>query len=478
MKKLFTIIIVLLLTAIGFAQEEGIRSFSLKEAVDFALDNNKSVKNAKLDEQKAKAFNWEILTQGLPQVNAGIEYDYNFKVAQIPALTKQFTDPNSTINRVLHELAVANPNVGAILQGGGGGFSNVSFVLPHTLNSNLSLSQLLFDARYVFGIKARKDLAKTSRLSTTLTEQEIRYTIIKAYYQAEAAQEAKSLLTENKKIIEKLLTDTRATFGQGLIEELDVNRLELAQATLESQINYQNRMSDVALSNLKFQMGLPLGEAIILKDKLDELKAGVNLSAERNFDEKNRPEYDLLNTAITLKGYDIAQKRSGYYPSLAGFLNYGWAAQAQKFGDIFKSYTNADGSKGTNWYSQGLVGIKLNIPIFDSGLKMAQVKQAKIEQMKSANDFENFKSAAQLQFQVAQSGLNSAISDEAIAQKTLDLSQKIFSKNQIKFTEGVGSSFELAQSQQEYTTNLIKHIQSEMNLLNSKADLDKAMGVK
>jgi outer membrane protein TolC len=379
---------------------------------------------------------------------------------------------------VLEALGNHEDTIRNLLHSGGGGFSNVSFVLPHTLNTNLSVNQLLFDARYMFGIRARKDLAKTSRLSTSLTEQEIRYTITKAYCQAEAAQEAKSLLSENKKVIEKLLGDTKATFEQGLIEELDVNRLELAQATLESQINRQNQLAEVALSNLKFQMGLPMDEEIILKDKLDALKANANLSIESKFDAKSRPEYDLLSTAITLKGYDIAQKRSGYYPSLNGFLSYGWAAQTEKFGDIFKSEPSPDGSKINNWYSQGVVGIKLSIPIFDSGLKMAQVKQAKIEQLKSTNDFENFKNAAQLQFQVAQSGLNSAIADDAIAQKTLDLSQKIFSKNQIKFTEGIGSSFELEQSQQELTTNQLKYIQSIMNLLNAKADLDKAMGVK
>ena len=85
----------------AFSQESAIKSFSLQEAVQYALDNNNSVKNSKLDEQKAKAFNWEILTQGLPQINASAEYDYNFKVAQIPAITRTFTDPNGSFSQLL-----------------------------------------------------------------------------------------------------------------------------------------------------------------------------------------------------------------------------------------------------------------------------------------------------------------------------------------------------------------------------------------
>ena len=98
--------------------------------------------------------------------------------------------------------------------------------------------------------------------------------------------------------------------------------------------------------------------------------------------------------------------------------------------------------------------------------------------MKAQNNLDNFKNAAKLQYQAALSTYNAALGDEVNAQKTLDLSKKIYDTNQAKFKQGAGSSFELQQSEQEYTTNELKQIQSVMNLLNAKADLDKAMGVK
>ena len=118
------------------------------------------------------------------------------------------------------------------------------------------------------------------------------------------------------------------------------------------------------------------------------------------------------------------------------------------------------------------------MPLFDAEQKHAQVKQIKLEQMKLQNQLDNFKQASQLQYQSAMSSYTAALSDEVISQKTLDLSRKIYDKDQVKFKMGAGTSFELEQSEQEYTTNLLKHIQSVMNLLATKADLDKAMGVK
>ncbi len=465
-----------------FAQPKALQTFSLKQAVDYAIQNNNAAKNAKLGEQQAKARNWEILTVGLPQINASVEYDYYFKTPQVPALSKIFTDSSNSFVKILNHLSSTDPVIRNILSQSSSGNQNISFVLPHSISTGLTITQLLFDARYMFGIQARKELFLTSRLSSQLTEQDVKYTVTKAYYQAEAAQEAKAQLQKVLLPVDTLLTYTKAVYAQGLIEEVDVDRLTLIKITLESQINAQNQMAEVGLANLKFQMGLPLDDEIALTDRLDDLKTSVGIAEENKFDITQRVEYTMLNTAIKLKGYDVAQRRSGYYPSLAGFLNYGWNVQGQNFGDMFTRYNqvNADGSisKVSPWYQQGLVGLKLNIPIFDSGNKWASVQQAKIDAQKTKNDLENFKQAAALQYQAAQSSLNAAIADEVNSTKTVELSQKIFNKNKTKFNLGMGSSFELLQSEQDYVTNQLKHIQNVMNLLNAKADLDKALGIK
>lgn len=484
MRKLFFATVFSVYISAVFSQVTNVQSFTLQEAVSFALDNNTSVKNSKIGVDQAKSRNLEIITQGLPQLSGNIDYTYNFKKPEIPGLNKIFSDTTSSTTRVFNYLAANNPDIAAILTQSAieSKDQKITFALSHNISAGLALTQLLFDGRYVFGIQATKDLMKTARLSVQMSEQDIKYSVTKAYYQAQAAQEAKSLLKDNLKLVEKLAEDTRKIFNEGLTEELDVNRLELIQANLESQINTQSQMAEVALANLKFQMGLPLNDEIILKDNLTELKASIPAQLSTGFDPQQRVEYELLKTAIVLQGYDIKQKRVGYYPSLYGFLNYGWNAQSDDFKSIFKKettiYPDGDTRSRSPWFDQGLVGITLKIPIFDSGLKMAQVKQAKLEQQKRANDFENFKNASDLQFRAAQSSFNSALADEVISKKTENLSAKIFNTNTIKFKEGVGSSFELVQSEQEYVANQLKYIQSITNLLNSKADLDKAMGVK
>jgi len=466
------------------AQEKVLKAFSLKEAVDYAIDFNNNAKNAKLNVDQAKARNWEITSTGLPTVSAEMGYTYYFKRPVSPAFNSFFSDTTSTTSRVFSYLASQNPAIAGILYNSvvESKDASFSFVLPHNFSSSLTVSQLIFDGRYFIGLKATKDFMKTARLQSQMSLTDVKYAVTKAYYQAAAAQASIGLLNENLKLVEKLLADTKAVYNEGLIEELDVNRLELAEAQLKSQINIQQQLAKVALDNLKFQMGYNLSDEILLKENLEALKTEAIANEQKSFDIKQRAEYELLETAIRIRGYDVAQRRSGYFPSMFAFLNYGWQAQANSFGDMFKKtttyYPDGDSRRRSQWFDQGLVGVTLKLPIFDSGQRMANVKQAKIDKLKTENDFENFKAAAELQYRASLTQYESALTEVSNTQRAVDLSSKIFSKNQVKYKEGMGSSFELVQSETEFAQNQLKAIQSALNLLNTKADLDKALGIK
>jgi outer membrane protein TolC len=467
-----------LLIVSGFcveAQTAPLQTFTVEQAVEFALQNKSEAKNSLLDIQKAKARNWEIISTGLPVVSGSADYTYYFKRPESPAIQKIFSDPESPSNKINYALGNMFPEIGKILvdaQKSAG--QPIYFQLPHNLQAGVQVTELFFDGRYVVGLKATKDFMKLARQTKEVSDQEIRYNIRKAYYQAQAGKQAIGLLNETVQIVEKLVTDTRATYKEGLIEELDVNRLELILANLQSQIQTQVQLAEIAQANLKFQMGLSVSDPIVLTDKLETLRETLKPQTP-TFNPNQRPEYDLLQTAMRVRGHDTKQRAAGYAPTLAGFLNYGGGSQVDKFGDIFRK----DATTGkNNWFQQGLVGLSLKVPIFDSGQRQAQVKQGKIDELKAKNDFESFMKGLELQLMVSQTNYNSSLQEELNTKRTLELSKKIFSTSKIKFKEGVGSSFELVQAEREFVSNQLKYIQSLQSVLAAKADLDKAMGIK
>jgi outer membrane protein TolC len=482
MKRIYIICGLMLIGSFAQAQLQAVRSFTVEEAVAYALKNKAEAKNAKLNQDQAKARNWEIIATGLPQLSGGVDYTYYFKRPLLPALNDIFggqTEGTIQLYRGISNMTT-DPAFKAFLEGSIQGLEAsrgepIYFQLKHNVQAAVQLTQLIFDGRYFIGLKATKDFTRTAYLTKAVSDQDVRYNVKKAYYQAQAAQQAQSLLRENLSIVEKLVADTREVYKAGFIEELDVDRLELILANLQNQIQTQTQLAEIAMANLKFQIGMSMKEQIVLTERLNDLREKVQ-PVTSDFTPSKRPEYELLQTAIRIRGYDVKQREAGYYPSLVGFVNYSGSSQVNDFNTIFQS--NSAAASGNNWFQTGIVGLSLKVPIFDSGSRNANVKQAKIEQEKTKNDFDNFMKGLELQIKVSETTYTSSLYEEQNTQKSLTLSEKIYNKSRIKFKEGLGSSFELVQAEQDFTTNQLRKIQATLGVLNSKADLDKAQGVQ
>lgn len=478
MKKVF-ILFALIASLTSQAQSEGFRTFSLKQAIEYGVQNNISAKNAKLSEKEAKARNHELLSIGLPQINANFDYTYYIVRPTSPAFTATFSNLfPSGVQQIPVLNYGSNTPTGAYVPFSLSMPKDLYFVLRNNVSTGVNLSQLVYDTRFFIGIQTFKSLLKVSQLTTALTEQDVKYNIIKSYADVQAAREILRNLDSNLSIVNKLVDDTRETYKAGLIEELDVNRIELGQSNLKSQINNTRNLYNLSLSALKYYMGLQITDKIALTDDVETLRKQLSSDVPTNFDPSQRIESDLLQTAIQLKNYDRKQRQAGYYPSLYGFGNFGGGSQVNNVKQFFERQHYSDGTTGSNWFMQSYVGFTLKVPIYDGGQKEASVKQAKIELQKAKNDLENFRNQSSLQVEAARTTYQTNLIEEENARRSMELNNKIFGKTNVKFKEGVASSFELMQTQSDQTTNQIRYYNALRTVLESRADLDKALGIK
>ncbi len=453
MKKVF-ILFTLIASITTYAQTSEFKALSLKQAIEYGLQNNLTAKNAHLSEQQAKARNNELLSNGLPHLDANFDYQYYIIRPLSPAFTKSLSIFGLPPDTKLY------------------------FTLPNNISTGINFSQMVYDTRFFVGIQTFKSLFKVSQLTTALTEQDIRYNIIKSYSETQAAREILRTLDSNLALVHRLVEDTRATYKEGLIEELDVNRLELGESTLQSQINNTRNLYQLSLAALKYHIGAQLTDKIALTDDVESLRTQMQQDLPASFDPSQRIESDLLETAIALKNYDRRQRTAGYFPSIFAFANYGGGSQVEKVGDFFHRQDLGSGKSISNWYSQSYVGFTIKVPLYDGGQKQASVKQAKLELDKAKNDLENFRKQSTLQVEAAKTTFQTNLIEEENAKKSMNLNNKIFSRTNIKFKEGVSSSFELMQTQSDQTTNQIRYYNAVRNVLTSRADLDKALGIK
>jgi outer membrane protein len=440
MKKLFLIpLLVFALTA--KSQEQKNYNFSLEQAISHALANNYSVINAGRDIEASKEKKWETTAAGLPQINAGLDYTNNFVLQKsvVPA-----------------EFFGGNP----------GEYAEVAFGTKHNMVARSTLSQLIFDGSYIVALQASKTYLKYYENAKIKTDTEIKEAIINSYGNVLLAEESISILEKNKITLEKTLSDTKATFTNGLIEEESVEQLQITLTSINSTLNYNKRLAEVAYKMLKITLGIDINDDLKLTDTLDNLTvSNLDLSLAKNeFAVADNVNYQMALNFQEQRELELKLQKSKALPSLSANVNFGYTA----FKDEFQFFT-----KNQNWFNYSNVGVSLNVPIFSSLARSSRTQQAKIALDQAKTQLSEAEQKLKLQFAAAKSDYEFSIEEYATAKSNLSLAERIEKKQQIKFTEGLSSSFDYNDAQRQLYTGQQKYLQSMVDVINKKAALEK-----
>jgi outer membrane protein len=445
MKRKLLLLLVAIATT-GIAQEtKKSYQFTLKEAIAHALENNYAAINSSRDIEAAKKKKWETTTIGLPQINSNINYQNNLVIQKsvVPA-----------------EFFGGNP----------GEFQEVEFGVKHNMVANASLSQLLFDGSYLVGLQSAKVYLQISQNAKEKTDLEIREIVINAYGNVLLARESVKVLESNKKSLEKTLFETQETFKNGLIEEENVEQLQITFSQIKSMLSNAQKRETIALKMLKLVLGIDMEEELILKDNLDQL-ANDNLIVNSNFD------FSVTNTIdykIGLNNEEASRlllklEKSKALPSLSATANFGYNSFSNTF-----SFLERD----QNWFNFSNIGVGLNIPIFSSLGRTARTQQAKIAYEQAKTQLKETEQKLLLEFEKSKTDYEFSVEQYVVSKENLRLAERIENKQQIKFKEGISSSFEFTEAQRQLYAAQQDHLQAMIEVISKKATLDKISNQK
>jgi outer membrane protein TolC len=446
--------------------QEKTMTLSLQEAINFALENSYNAKAAKNDIRSAKETVWETTAIGLPQVNAAIDYQNFLKqpVSLLPAAA--FDNRESIVETVeeffdiTRESSPSSPD----------GFIPVVFGTKQNINASITLTQLLFDGSYLIGLQASKTFLKISEQANEKTALLTREAIINAYGNVLVTENSISILESNIIILQKNYEDAKKIYENGFNEEEDVEQLEITLGTLKSQLNSVKRMKEIAYQMLNLSLGNLINTPLILTDSLNGLVEN-NMSLElisSEFNYEDHIDFKISENNRETNRLMVKLEKSKALPSLGAFVNYG----NQAFSDSF-SFLNSD----QQWFGSSLFGVSLNVPIFSSLSRRSKTAQAKIALENADIRLEETKQRLSLLAEKAKSEYQLSIENYSTAQRNVGLAGRIEKKQRIKFFEGISSSFDLLQAQNQLYAQQQNYIQSMLDVIAKKATLENALNL-
>lgn len=449
MKQKLTLIC-LLIASVLFAQEGEKKSFSytLQQAIDHAIENNYTAINANRDIEAAKQKKWETTASGLPQITSNLQYLNNLDF-QVQGVSGNAFNPGGDPDEI----------------------STIAFGTKHSMNASATLNQLIFDGSYIVGLQSAKVYLQISQNAKEKTDLEIKEMVTNAYGNVLLARESVLIFEKNKTTLEKTLFETSETFKNGLTEEENVEQLQITLTQLKSSLSNAQKRAEIALNLLKISMGIDINNDVTLTEKLDDLAVkNVDLAVlAQEFDSTNSIDYKIQQNNEESKRLLLKLERFRALPTVGAQLNYGANTFSNEF-DII--------STQQKWYNYSNFGVNISLPIFSSFRDKARTQQAKIAFEQAKTQLTETEQRLKLQFQQAKTDYEFSIEQYAASKSNLKLAERIEGKQQIKFKEGLSTSFEFTEAQRQLYTAQQDYLQAMIDVLNKKATLDKLTNKK
>jgi outer membrane protein TolC len=247
-------------------------------------------------------------------------------------------------------------------------------------------------------------------------------------------------------------------FNNGFVEATDVDQLKILVTDLKSSLSVAIRQIELLDRLLKFQMGVAIDQPIELTDQIDPLITELNLQAgiQDSFKVTRNIDYQLMFTNENLAKLNMQQQKTQFLPTLSGYY--------QRYEDMDDNFFN-DQSKNT-------FGLSLSFPLFSSGQRISQVQQRKLEYMKAQTETKMTSDNLIFQYETSLSEFLSARDIYNMSKESKDLASRIYKKSITKFTEGVGSSMDLNDSQIQYFQAESNYFSALISLVSAKSSLE------
>ncbi|MCO6498560.1 MAG: TolC family protein [Chitinophagaceae bacterium] len=464
MRQSVALIIALIFTGFtsGVAAQDQpeIHRFTADQAVDYALKHSLQVQNALLDIQAQRMQNKQVTAAALPNLSAsgGVNMNPNTQVMTFPNFIAQSTYAVLIANQVKKgdgTPITAPDDFGTI---------NAGFATKWMLSGGIDLTQILFDGQVFVGLLARNAAVKNAELTSEVTKEQIKANVLKIYYQLVIGQQQMGTIDANIRTVEQLLHDTKLIYENGFAEKLDIDKVQVQLSNLQTQKLKARNQIDAGVEALKFLMGMPMEDTLVLTETLTDEKLKANILSE-DYHFEDRIEYKQMQNLIELNKLNVKRYQLSKLPTLVFAANYSKNAQRQEF-DFFKG----------PYFTSSFLALRLNIPIFSGLAKNAQIEGARITLRQLENNLRLLESSITNDIRQSRLNMKTALYNMDTQKKNIDLADQVYKATKLKYEQGVGSNLEITSAQTELITAQNNYYSSLYDAIIARIDFLKAAG--
>ncbi len=414
-------------------------------ALEMALEKSEDIAAAQDEIERADLQVGEAYSNAMPTVNASGVFQHYFKIPEsIMILPPAFTGAPEEI-RIRIKQGAENTAIGTV-----------------ELNQPVWLA-----GKVGIAIKLAKLYKKISRHGLRVTKEELRQSLVGAFYGALLADEFLSVSREALAQAERHYEQVQNLHEQGMVSEYDLIRARVGVANVRPQVAEAEASQEIAYKGLKLMIGVDVDQDVELVGSLDQAVTDP-LDYDKSVDVamQLRSEFNQLGLQAELyEGNYIVEKRSSLWPNV--FVNFNYRTMVSEEDFKFTKYEFLDGFSGT---------LSISMPLFDGFASHNRAQTALVNKRAALRQRAYLEKGVKVQIAEALSNFKKAEEQLEAARQTLAEAEKGDRIAEVRYREGVGTQIERLDAQLQLNSSKVNVLKAKYDLLNARAAYDRALG--
>lgn len=438
------LLLALMATPLLHAQDGPARELTLKDAINYALENKAEARKAKLSVENSAYQIEEVRARALPTITANGNLTYN-PILQLNALPGQF---------------FGAPEGSVILAPLGQKWNSTAGV---------NLTQNIFDQAVFTGLKAAKTTREFYLVNAQLTEEQVIERVANNYYQVYVQREKLTVIDSTYKNTMEVRDIIKGQFDNGLARKIDLDRMNVNLININTQRQQILNAVQLQENTLKFYIGMPIATRIIIPQTQFSV---TPLNLDEAPDTTQRSEYQLLKKQEMLYFYNKKATIAEYYPTLALTAGYNYIGQGPEMPWFKKPSDNV------YWSDFSAIALNLKVPIFNGFGTRARVRQADVQLRNTEEDIKDTKLSLDLAFENARTQIKNSLITIDNQKENVQLAKSVLDNTQNNYQQGLATLTDLLdaensyiEAQNNYTSALLEFKLAEVQLIKAKGQL-------
>ena len=413
-------------------------NLSLTEAQDYAVETNRSLKNASLAVQKAYATRWQTIASMLPSV------DMSWAFQSMMGYEMEMRTGKNPITGEEMVTKIAMPDNG-------------------TLGITASVG---INGQAIVGALLNNTAIEMQKLNLEISEDNLRASVKSSYASVLVLEDVVKLLDSSLKNIENLAAMTQRSVEVGAAEQTTADQILVRVNTLKNNINANKRSTQLAINALKVLLNVPAETELTLTTQLSDMLSAEAIVAllGKDFVLENNLSYQTLAKNVELAKKNVHMAGWAYGPTVGVGYQY---SKKDYFG----------GKAGFNMTPPNALSVQVSMPLWSSGKRAAGVVEKKIALEEARNTFEETADNLGIQNEQLRYNLQNAYETYTNEQENMGVTQRVFDNTSLKFQQGVASNLDLVNASNDLITAQSTYVQAVLTLVNAEVELEKFLNL-